>query len=152
MLPATHWNGRVLAVLTQDEDRARLQNMFYGTGWELQTVRTVEQADRLLARDVVDVIICDHRLADGLGWEDILRIAEASQLAPPVIVASRSPDYDLWAEILRLGGYDVLQEPFDYQEVFHAIGHAWRHATGRLERQRAERSAAAAGAAGWSRA
>jgi hypothetical protein len=32
----------------------------------------------------------------------------------------------LWAEVLNLGGYDVLLKPFDRAEVVRVAGMAWR--------------------------
>jgi DNA-binding response OmpR family regulator len=33
-------------------------------------------------------------------------------------------DEALWAEVLNLGGYDVLTKPFDPKEVHHAVSMA----------------------------
>jgi DNA-binding response OmpR family regulator len=34
-------------------------------------------------------------------------------------------DDHLWAEVLNLGGYDVLAKPFDGCELFRALSSAW---------------------------
>jgi len=45
--------------------------------------------------------------------------------APPLlIVASRLADERLWAEVLNLGGYDVLLKPFEPAELRRVIGNA----------------------------
>jgi DNA-binding response OmpR family regulator len=49
------------------------------------------------------------------------------QHAPLLIVTSRSADDALWAEVLNLGGYNVLAKPFDSREVFHVVANAWLH-------------------------
>jgi DNA-binding response OmpR family regulator len=36
-------------------------------------------------------------------------------------VTSRLADERLWAEVLSLGGYDVLMKPFDVSEVYRVI-------------------------------
>jgi len=36
-------------------------------------------------------------------------------------------DDALWAEVLNLGGYNVLAKPFDSREVFRVVGNAWLH-------------------------
>jgi hypothetical protein len=33
----------------------------------------------------------------------------------------------MWAEVLNLGGYDVLPEPFDGSEVIRILSLAWLH-------------------------
>jgi hypothetical protein len=44
----------------------------------------------------------------------------------PLIVASRLADDKLWAEVLNLGGSDVLALRFDHDEVIRSVSLAWR--------------------------
>jgi len=62
--------------------------------------------------------------SDG-SWKHLL--AELSQCQPPpvLVVSSRSADDSLWAEVLNLGGCDVLAKPFDAKEVVWAVSMAW---------------------------
>jgi len=46
---------------------------------------------------------------------------------PQLVVASRTADDRLWAEVLNIGGYDVLAQPFDSDEVSRVIAAARRH-------------------------
>ena len=46
--------------------------------------------------------------------------------APPVIVTARLADDYLWAEVLNEGGFDVLAQPFDREEVIRVISAATR--------------------------
>ena len=48
------------------------------------------------------------------------------QTPPLIIVTSRLADERLWAEVLNLGGFDVLSRPYDAREVRHVIAQAWR--------------------------
>jgi len=45
---------------------------------------------------------------------------------PALIVTSNAGDEALWAEVLNLGGYDVLAQPFDQNEVARVIASAGR--------------------------
>jgi DNA-binding NtrC family response regulator len=72
------------------------------------------------------VLICESELVDGT-WHDLLDWTTHTQHAPLLIVASRSADDALWAEVLNLGGYNVLAKPFDSREVFHVVANAWLH-------------------------
>ncbi len=65
-------------------------------------------------------------------WRAILNEAQRRQAPPPVLVASPVPDERLWAEVLNLGGQDVLTIPFAQKEVFLSISAAWRHWRERL--------------------
>jgi hypothetical protein len=59
-------------------------------------------------------VICERSLPDG-EWKDLLG------KTPRLIVTSYAADESLWAEVLNLGGYDVLAQPFDEQEVRRVV-------------------------------
>jgi DNA-binding response OmpR family regulator len=52
--------------------------------------------------------------------------AEHLRRAPLLLVTSRHADENLWAEVLNLGGYDVLLKPFDGAEVTRVVAMARR--------------------------
>ncbi|HLJ47142.1 MAG TPA: hypothetical protein VKU01_14090 [Bryobacteraceae bacterium] len=67
-------------------------------------------------------MICEARF-DGGTWRELL---DHSTL----IVTSRVADEALWAEVLNLGGFDVLAQPFDRTEVLRVTDAALRYAGG----------------------
>lgn len=75
--------------------------------------------DRLRCRPV-GIVLCDHELPDG-SWRDVFARMTASENSPPLIVTSRLADERLWAEVLNLGGFDLIAKPFDASEVRRAI-------------------------------
>jgi DNA-binding NtrC family response regulator len=80
----------------------------------------------LLRDQSVAVLLCERDHADG-NWEDLLK-ATASMPAPPnLIVFSRLADESFWAQVLNLGGFDVLMTPFEAEEVLRVIFAAWSH-------------------------
>jgi DNA-binding NtrC family response regulator len=70
------------------------------------------------------VVICERDLPDG-DWHDIWEGIAPLAPHPTLIVTSLHADEHLWAEVLNLGGYDVLAKPFDAQEVCRIVGRAW---------------------------
>ena len=66
------------------------------------------------------VVVCDQILADG-DWRDLLNDLQSEQQMPPLIVSSRVADDRLWAEVLNLGGYDLLTKPFAATEVSRVV-------------------------------
>jgi hypothetical protein len=44
----------------------------------------------------------------------------------PLVVASHCADEFLWAEVLNLGGYDVLAQPFEDGDVLRVLASALR--------------------------
>jgi DNA-binding response OmpR family regulator len=79
-----------------------------------------------LTWDPIDIVICECDLPDG-SWRDLLRYAEEYSEPLILIVTSRLADEALWAEVLNLGGRDVLAKPFDEQEVRRVLASAWDH-------------------------
>src|SRR5687768_14714457 len=71
------------------------------------------------------VVLCERDLPDG-SWKAILNACEAMEKAPLVVVLSRHADDRLWAEVLNLGGYDVLSKPFDATEVTRVVASSCR--------------------------
>lgn len=80
------------------------------------------------------VVICERDLPDG-NWKAVLGTCEALSHPPIVLVVSRHADENLWAEVLNLGGYDVLLKPFDRGEVTRVIASSLRQWSGVILRQ-----------------
>ena len=119
--------GRVataLLISPFEQDHVYFGNIFSRTNWKLFRANSREEAFAVLARHQVPVIVAEERL--GLAdWKDILHSMQHMDRAPKLVVASALSDGDLWADVLNLGGYDVLARPFDQREVLHCISTAW---------------------------
>jgi DNA-binding response OmpR family regulator len=87
-------------------------------------LRTCTEVRGRLERTIPRVILCDSDLPDG-NWKDVLEMAASLHDPPPVIVTSRLADEYLWAEVLNLGGYDVLSKPLDARELERTLRLAW---------------------------
>ena len=64
-------------------------------------------------------------------------MAQNQSARPPVIVSSLTADERLWAEVLDLGGYDLLMTPFDATEIQNVVCMACRERQNEMERSRA---------------
>jgi DNA-binding response OmpR family regulator len=114
----------VLAVGLPDRDREQLERIFRHTNWELRALPTLALS---LAQLPAPVVLCDRHLPDG-SWRELLRQAHNWRNPPRVIVTSPAADNALWAEVLNLGGYDVLARPFVPDEVYRSLAlasHSW---------------------------
>jgi DNA-binding response OmpR family regulator len=87
--------------------------------------RDCRDAAERLSRTAISVVICDTDLPDG-DWKDVLQQVQQARSTPVLIVTSRVADHSLWAEVLNLGGYDVLAQPFDREEVTRVVTSAVR--------------------------
>jgi len=92
--------------------------------WRTRRIRRFREACPVMCRDLARVVLCEHALEDG-SWKDVLELAASRPYPPLVIVTARLADERLWAEVLNLGGYDVLAQPLDRNEALRTIGLAW---------------------------
>ncbi len=114
----------VLAISPLEEDHVVLRNIFSHSNWRLRSARTWREAESLLRAHTIPVVLCEAHLPDAL-WTDVLAGMESVTGRPLIIVTARTADEHLWAEVLNLGGYDVLMKPFDQTEIVRVISLAW---------------------------
>jgi len=117
---------KVLLVSPLDENHRFLAQILRHSKWRYYFARSRAEAIAFLRDNAVPVLICEADLIDGT-WRDLLDETTRIEPAPLLIVTSRLADDALWAEVLNLGGYNVLAQPFDSREVFRVVGNAWLH-------------------------
>jgi DNA-binding NtrC family response regulator len=116
----------VLAILPQPEEQALLRAIFSNTNWRLDMAANLHQALTLLQVQVYPVIVADADPPGG-NWQDVFYSVQHLQPQPHVIVTARKADRELWASVLNLGGYDVVEKPLDRRNLMHVVGLAWLH-------------------------
>ncbi|MGO4885525.1 MAG: hypothetical protein ACLP59_32585 [Bryobacteraceae bacterium] len=114
----------VLAVSPLTADRVRLRDILSRGNWKLHEASDCREALALLRGLSVPVLLCERDHADG-NWEDLLKATAGLPAPPNLIVFSRLADECLWAEVLNLGGFDVLMTPFEPEEVLRVTFAAW---------------------------
>ncbi len=120
--------GSILVVSPKEGDHAFIRGLFNSPKWQVRTVNSWQHASDHLSRDPVAVVLCEKELPD-CAWKDVLAGLSGMPDAPVLIVASEHADDKLWAEVLNLGGYDVLMKPFDRIEVSRVVNLAWQNWT-----------------------
>ena len=116
----------VLAIGQSKEYRTSLLDIFSRSKWNIQFAQSLREAQPFLYADRIAVVLCEHQLGEGT-WVDVLNEIALSGRKPRLIVAASNADESLWAEVLNLGGYDVLEMPFQPQEVIRVLSLAWLH-------------------------
>src|SRR5687768_18208187 len=105
----------VIVVSPAESDHITLAHIFGHTAWEFESARTLREASEKLFHSPLNVslpvILCEETLPDGT-WKDLLQMTQKLSDSPKLIVTSQCADDRLWAEVLNLGAYDVLQRPF----------------------------------------
>ncbi len=114
----------VLTLSSLEEDHSNLGAILSRSNWRVYHARNCQEALDLLQQERIPVLVCERDLADGC-WKDVLNQLWDCQSPPMLIVTSRHADDHLWAEVLNLGGYDVLAKPFAAEEVIRIISLAW---------------------------
>jgi hypothetical protein len=93
------------------EDHRRLSQVFLDKGWTLHLTHTLESALGLLRDRPIRVVITERDLPLG-DWKDALTALQQLPHQPLFVVTSRLADEEFWAEVLNLGGHNVLAKPF----------------------------------------
>jgi DNA-binding NtrC family response regulator len=116
----------LLAVSSNPDDRRSLNRILHRRHCEVRGAVSCHEAVRLIARQSPTVVACEQELPDGT-WKDLVALVHRLNTPPPVIVMSRHADERLWAEVLNLGGYDLLAKPLEGDEVSRVVEMACRH-------------------------
>jgi DNA-binding NtrC family response regulator len=109
----------ILFISPVRQDQASLRRILCHANRTIPTA-TCRRALKRLGRGRIGIVLCDADLPDG-SWLDILHCVVALDDPPPLIVTSRHADERLWAEVLNLGGFDVIAKPFNGAEVRHIL-------------------------------
>jgi len=122
--PSPEGTNSILLIGPLDSRRRALRSILTPPHWDVREASTYAEAVGILDDRRIGVTICDTEVQDG-DWRALLRNLQGRTHPPNVIVSSRLADERLWAEVLNLGGYDVLVQPFDRSEVLRVAGMAW---------------------------
>jgi DNA-binding response OmpR family regulator len=118
-------NVSAVAIGEFETDRQILHDVFQKYGWRLLEAGDRCDALRLLEQNPVHVVIAQSELPSW-GWKKILSDLRRLAQPPQLIVTSRTADDYLWAEVLNIGGYDVLPQPLERDEVERVVAAACR--------------------------
>ena len=110
----------VLSVSGDDADHASIRNALSPISCRVVTAGTWAGAVQSLTDVCVSVVICESDVPDGT-WRDVLNCLPGRTEMPAVIVTSPRADDKLWAEVLNVGGFDVVAKPFDTDELRHVL-------------------------------
>jgi DNA-binding NtrC family response regulator len=116
-------NYGVLFISPRQEDAAMLASMLAPVSLRLDHVPNLETARARLGQGSYGAVLTEAELPDG-NWTDTLDLAYGAHSYPAVIVTHRLADDRFWAEVLNLGAYDLLAQPFDRGEVQRILHNA----------------------------
>jgi DNA-binding NtrC family response regulator len=108
--------SRILFVSGHPDDARRLASMLQALPLVMEQVGTLEQARNQLQQGDYEIILTEAILPDG-DWLGALHLAREHPGELKVIVTDPQADARFWAEVLNLGAYDLLTQPFYEPEV-----------------------------------
>src|SRR5262249_35259883 len=117
-------SDRILSISSAPRDHADLRRAVRDSKWRIATANSCEEGIAYLSRSPAFIIFCEYALPDGT-WKRMLDHPTRLPEPTPMIVTSRLADDHLWAEVLNLGGFDVLAKPYNEREVRHVLESAW---------------------------
>ena len=106
------------------ERRSRLMDEFEGIEANIRCASSCDETAALL-RDDPDtaLVLTDLCLPDG-SWFDVLNLVSETHPGANVVVCARVADELFWTKVLEAGGYDVLVEPYEENEVSRILNAA----------------------------
>lgn len=98
---------RALLICPRHPTRQRPMELVRDTGTTHVVLSSVQEAAEAMSNGRYDVIITGKRLEDG-NSDDLLRAAKAAQPGVPVLVVSRTGDWEEYVEAISRGAFDFL--------------------------------------------
>jgi DNA-binding NtrC family response regulator len=114
---------RILSVSPARTDHLALRQILRDPSWQISAAEGCVEAMARLTWDRINIVVCESKLPDG-SWRDLLRSLDENAEPLILIVTSALADDHLWAEVLNLGGFDVLSKPFQAEEVRRVLANA----------------------------
>jgi hypothetical protein len=114
---------RALAIMAKGPSRDALQAVFLDAGWRLTIVDT--SASAFDPRNERLPIIFYERELNQSGWRAAVSLLSRLCPRPYVILLSSNRDKNLWDELVRNGGSDILRTPIDRDAVLRAVESGW---------------------------
>jgi FixJ family two-component response regulator len=74
--------------------------------------------------NVPPIVIYDRELSQ-YNWREIFGILTRQSPRPYMILLSPTADQNLWDELQRVGGCDILRAPVDRENLLGAVRRAW---------------------------
>jgi DNA-binding NtrC family response regulator len=120
----THDDLRALAIMGAGPDRDALQAIFHDADWALTITDTPVSAIDLQREGPAPIVLCERELTT-YDWRATVSGLSRLSPRPCVILLSGSSDRNLWDELGRCGGCDILRTPVERDAVMRTVRAGW---------------------------
>lgn len=118
--------ARILVIDDEDDILYTMERFLSHEGYEVDTVKSYNEAKERLVRGDFDLIFLDIILEDGSGM-DILNEVRKMGITCPVILITGYPDIETASDAVRLKAYDYIFKPFKKMDIIHVVKMALQH-------------------------
>ena len=115
----------ILAIVPQGPDRLLLQAISRDAGWALRLSEMLPSLTSGCQAEVPPIVIYDRDLSPDYWREDVRALTKKAP-KPYVILLSANTDANLWDELQRVGGSDILRAPVARDNMLGALNRARR--------------------------
>ena len=119
-------NNGILVVDDDDAHRGMLRTMLRSWGDTVDEAADGDEAVALVREKAFDVVLTDVRMARMDGIHALKGILEYNPALPVVLMTAYS-SVETAVEALRLGAYDYLVKPLDFEALKHTLEQAIEH-------------------------
>jgi DNA-binding NtrC family response regulator len=116
---------RLLLACSDPVSRAHLANSLNHTEFETIIASDFEESSTVLAKQPVSMVFCEDQLPGG-GFPKLLQAVKHSGTSTPVVVLSRTGDWEEYLNALRLGAFDMVIPPYD-RVAIHTVAYNALH-------------------------
>ena len=113
----------VLFISPSGEDARTISSILDSVSIAMRRAGNLKEALRKLEAEPFGVVLTEAQLPDGK-WTDVLQHLKQAGKRTAVVVTHRFADGQFWADILELGAYDLLPQPFCSGEVQRILANA----------------------------
>lgn len=125
-------NARIQLV-EDDQGLAQILSMHFAeAGHDVRHASTIADARRQIEENQPDLILLDHGLPDGKGYDFLGELLDGAGGAVVIMITSEH-DLDLAIAAIQRGAFDFIHKPVKTEELDHAVARALQHLT--LSRQ-----------------
>lgn len=135
-------NGKILIVDDDSAHLGMLRTVLKSLGHMVESATDGEYAIQMVKDKPCDLVLMDVRMANIGGIEALRQIKELNP-AIPIIIMTAYSSVDTAVEAMKLGAYDYLTKPLNYEELKIIITRAMEHLQLTLENQSLKEQVAA---------
>ena len=116
--------SRILAIVSQGPTRLLVQAISRDAGWSVTLSDTASAFIIQNTTGLPPIIIYDREV-DSHTWREAVGLLTRHSPRPYVILLSAYADPNLWDELQRAGGCDIVRTPVSRDHLIQAVTRAW---------------------------